>query len=161
MTKVKVQGVYVDLPERYAEGHKINAAEAKALNTIMFTTIRNHNAEKAKELIEKAGGDLDKAAPEVTKLVTDYAKDFEFTLSTARSAGGKTADPLEKECRKIARAAVTAAIKEKGLTIKQYKEENGEDSVEELVDKYADAEQIVAEAKRRLEERKSLAISLK
>lgn len=153
--QITIQGVVVEIAEPYAAGHPITEAEAKALNQVRAENIRNNRAKAVKELLDAANGDVAAVQAEVQKLVAEYEATYEFTLATA---GGSTArlDPLTKECRSIARNFITGKIKAAGMSLKDYKEKNGEDAIENKVIELSEHPKIVEAAKRALREREKL-----
>lgn len=156
MTKqITIQGVTVELSEPYAAGHAITEAEAKALNQVRAENIRNNRAKAVKELLDAKGGDVNAVQAEVQAMIAAYEAEYEFTMA---AAGGSTTrvDPLTKECRAIARNYITGKIRESGMTLKDYKEKNGEDAIENKVMELADHPKIVEAAKRTLKEREKL-----
>lgn len=157
--EITVQGVVVSVAQPYAPGHVITEAEARALNQVRAENIANNCRKAVIELIEGAGGkealtDEHKAA--IQKIVSEKDGAYEFTLASV-GGGREPVDPLEKECRKVARDFLTAKLKEKGLTQKKYNEANGEDAFDSKVIELASHEQIVKLAKKNLAAREQLA----
>jgi len=150
---ITVQKVLVEVSQPYAEGHTITAAEAAALNQVRAENLRNNTAPKIKELVQKHG-DAEKAQKEAQKLVSEYDKTYEFSLS---SGGGRSSmDPLEREARTIAKAYITAKIKEQGMTQKEYKEQKGDDAITKRVDELWQHEKVIELARKRLAEKEEL-----
>lgn len=152
MKEITVQGVTVNVSTPYAEGHKITEAEAKSLNQTRAENIANNRRKQIKEMVEAAGGDTESVQADAQKLISEYDAEYVFTLASV-SGGRQPVDPLTKECRKIARAAITGKIKEAGMTQKEYLEKNGEDAINQLVAQYESNEAIVKAAKKALAER--------
>lgn len=153
MTKtITTQGISVEVLEPYAEGHACTAAEAKALNQVRAENVRNNTRKQTMEVIEANGGDLEKSAAEVQKIISEYDSGYEFTMASV--GGGVTRlDPLTKECRAIARDYIAGKIKEAGMTQKEYLEKNGENAIKDKIIELADNEQVVKLAKKNLAER--------
>ena len=156
MTKtVTIQGVMIDLEPPYTEGHTVNEAEAKALNTQWAENIANNNRAAIKKMLETDGATAESVQKEAQKMVSKYAGEYEFTLA---SAGGRARlDPLEKECIALAKELVAGALKEQGLTQKAYREKNGDEALATKVAEVAEMPQVIEAAKQRLAERAKLA----
>lgn len=142
-----IAGVTVTVSTPYAEGHTVNAAEAKTLNQTRCENISNAMRTKIKEALE-AGADQSA----IQEMVSKY--DAEYTFSLASAGGGRRAvDPLEREALAIARAEVTRLIKEQGLKVKDVDKE----VVEQNVAAFAEHPDVIALAKKRLKEKEKLA----
>lgn len=150
--EVAIGGVVATIGQPYAEGHTINAAEAKALNQTRAENISNAMRKKVKELASEDGTFTEAAAAEARKMIQDYDASYEFSLTAARG-GRRTVDPLEKECISIARAAISAELKRQGIKVKDVPKE----TLEENIERYKDHPEIVKLAKKRLKEREGLA----
>ena len=157
--EITVQGIVVSVGQPYAPGHVITEAEARALNQVRAENIANNCRKQVLEIIEKAGGKealTDEHKTQVQAIVTEKDAAYQFTLASV-GGGREPVDPLTKECRAVARAFLTAKLKEKGLTQKKYNEANGEEAFESKVIELADHEQIVKVAKKNLAARENLA----
>lgn len=152
--EITIQGVVVAVSAPYAEGHQITAAEAKALNQVRAENIRNNMAKKVKKAAE-GGAD----AKAIQALVDQYDAEYEFTLASV-GGGGKTLDPLTKEARSIARAYISKLLKEQGITQKAYKEQHGEDSIEQKIAELSENEQIIKLAKENLKKREAVTVDV-
>ena len=163
--EVQIGGVLVTVSTPYAEGHTCTEAEAKALNQTRTENISNALRKKIQELGEARENDegktvyvySDEALAQIEKMVAEYDAEYVFTMASA-GGGRRAIDPLEKECIAIARQAVTAELKKKGVKIKDLPD----GKMDEFIEQYKDHEKIVALAKKRLKEREALssAISL-
>lgn len=157
--EITVQGIVVSVNSPYAAGHTITEAEAKALNQVRAENIANNVRKAIQEIIDAAGGkealtDEHKAAAQA--LVTEKDASYEFTLASV-GGGREPVDPLTKECRAVAKAFLSAKLKEKGLTQKSYAEQHGEDAFMARVVELADHPEIVKVAKKNLATREGLA----
>lgn len=92
-----------DIPLRYGEGHTVNAAEANVLNQIMRENIGNNWRDKVKATI--AGEKDALSESELRAKIDEYVSGYQFNMAGA-GAGRETLTPLERECRKLAKAAV-------------------------------------------------------
>lgn len=158
--EVQIGGVLVSVSLPYAEGHVCTAAEAKALNQTRTENISNALRKKIQDLgtaVENAEGKTvfefdENALAQAATLVAEYDAEYVFTL--ASSGGSRRAvDPLEKECMAIARQAIVAELKSKGVKVKDLPD----GKMDEFIEQYKDNEKIVALAKKRLKEREGLA----
>ena len=157
MTKqITIQGVLIEVAEPYAEGQTITEAEAKALNQVRAENIRNNRAKAVKELLDAANGDVSAVAAQAQALVAEYESTYTFSMATAGGATAKV-DPLTKECRSLARTWISNKLREKGITLKAYKEANGEDAVENKVMELAEHPAIIEAAKKALKARANMA----
>ena len=160
MTKeITVQGIVVSVSAPYVAGHVISEAEAKALNQVRAENVANNVRKAITEMIETAGGK--DAISEETKaaaqaLVAEKDAAYQFTMASV-GGGREPVDPLAKECRAVARAWLSAKLKEKGLTQKSYAEAHGEDAFAAKVAELADHPEIVKVAKKNLSTREGLA----
>jgi len=161
--EVQIANVLVEVSTPYAEGHICTEAEAKALNQTRVENISNALRKKIQELgtaAESAEGKTvytygEEALAAVAAMVANYDAEYVFTMA---SAGGssRTVDPLERECIAVARQAITAELKRKGVKIKDLPE----GKMDEFIEQYKDNPQIVKLAKKRLKEREELAAGI-
>lgn len=118
MHEITCAGITLSAPAPYAEGHTLTPNEAAVLNQTLAENLRNNFASKVKAA-QKAAIEAETEV-DVGALVTefgDYVASYEFGV---RRTGGTRApvDPVEKEALSIAIAKVKAALKAKGLAIK-------------------------------------------
>ena len=148
--QMSIMGVVVTVPQPYAAGHQITEAEAAALNQTLAENISNNRRKLVKEM-QEAGA----AEEKIVAMVEEYAATYEFTLASVGSSTTRM-DPLTREAYAIARDYLNALIKEQGMTVKAYKEAKGEDTYSEKLAAVAANEQIIAMARKRLDERKQI-----
>lgn len=152
-----INGVAYEISQPYAEGHTINAAEAKVLNQTRAENIGNNLRAKLKEMAE-AGSDQAALQEVVAELDSRYV----FTLSNAGSA--RVTDPYEREAIKIARELLKAKLAETGRKLGTPPEgvtaEEWEEKVEAEVERIAGADQVIKAARQRVDARKKQADSL-
>lgn len=141
----------VSLP--FEAGHTLTEGEAKALNQTRTENISNSLRKKLTDLL----GDepTAEAIAEAEAMVKELDASYEFTVANA-SGGRRVSDPLEKECRAVARAYITQQLKEAGKTVK----EMGKDWMDEKIELVASNEKIIGLAKKRIAERAKLAESV-
>lgn len=153
----------VSLP--YAEGHTVSAIEARVLNQTRSENISNGMRKKIEELRDVAGepdaegktsmiGYSAEALEKAAALVAEY--DASYTFASPSAGPRKTVDPLERMALTIARAHVTALIKQKGLKVKDVDAAK----IEENVEKFAVHPTILELARKRLAESNELALGL-
>jgi hypothetical protein len=111
---ITIQGAQFQVPMPFSEGHTLNAPEASAMNQLFAENIRNNFAgkmKKAEEAKETVPGqaELDK-----------YCEDYKFG---ARGISGPKLDPVEAEARRLAKTAITEALKAKGYKLKDVQDE--------------------------------------
>lgn len=140
-----IAGHDFQLSQPYAEGHTINAEEARALNQVRAENIGNNVRKKVAELLE--AGNIAEAEALVSKV------DAEYVFNAPRVGTGVKLSPLERECRKLARQAITAQLAAEGRKVKDV----DPDKLEAAIDTYSQAEEIVAEAKKILKSREKIA----
>lgn len=156
-----VPGLTVSTP--YVEGHTITEAEAKALNQTRAENVGNNVRASVKKLLDEAGNPDPVPADlkeQIQELVSERDAEYEFTL---QNVGGSTSrlSPVESEARKMGRERVNAAIKEKGMTVKAYREEKGDDKYEALIADVASRPAIIEAAKEAVAARQKLAETVK
>lgn len=140
---ILIDGEQFTITAPYVEGHQINAAEAKSLNQTRAENIGNNFRKQVKEAKEK-GESLDA----VRTALAEYDASYVFTL------GGVTrvaVDPVEREARKIALAAIKNKLAKEGRSIKDVDEAKLEAAVEKVMlqdDVIKLAKQRVAQAKK-------------
>jgi len=157
--EITIQGLSVEVNQPYEAGHQLSEAEAKALNQVRAENVGNNVRKAVKELANEDGSFTEEAAAEAQKLVSEKDATYEFTLASA-SAGRRVTDPLEIESRRIARDYVNGLIKDKGMTIKAYKDEKGEDKYDELVAQVMENPEVVKLAKKNLADKNKLATAI-
>ena len=139
----------------YQEGHVITAIEAKVLNQTRAENISNNFRKRVKAAQDGTPLKEGEAAPTMEQVAADLAKyDAEYTFAMP-SVGREPIDPLERECYRIAKQVVKDAIAAQGKKLKDYTDEQ----LEAAYDKAAQKEDIVKEAKRRLNAQKKNAES--
>tara|TARA_R110000851_G_scaffold17651_4_gene55808 strand:+ start:283 stop:864 length:582 start_codon:yes stop_codon:yes gene_type:complete len=179
MKEITIQTIAFEIAQPYATGHTCSEAEAKALNQTRSENIRNNTATLVKAALKEAGvtevtaedGEVsnaqnelsDDAMLELIDRVAEYDNDYEFTMASV-GAGRASRDPVEVEAMKIARASVTAGLKEAGHTVKSYTHDEAGELIESQRDKLnavianaAAQEAVIAEAKSIVASRVALA----
>lgn len=141
----------VSLP--FEPGHVLTEGEAKALNQTRTENISNSLRKKLTELL----GDepTPEAIAQAQAMVAELDGSYQFTVANA-SGGRRVTDPLEKECKVVARAYITQQLREAGKTAK----EMGKEWMDEKIEDVFSHEKIVALAKKRIAERAKLAESV-
>lgn len=134
----------------YQEGHVISAIEAKVLNQTRAENVGNNFRKRVKAAIDGTPLKEGEAVPTLAEIAAALAAyDVEYTFAMP-SIGREPIDPLDRECLKIAKQVVKDAIAAQGKKLKDYTEEQ----LEAAYDKAAQKDDIVKEAKRRLNAQK-------
>lgn len=161
MKNLTISGVNFDAPYKYAEGHVLTEAEARALNQTRFENLRNNFASKVKAAVEGVEGALSVDA--LPAAFAQFEAGYDFT--TPGSGGGVTRlDPVEKEALALAREAVKAHLAAKGKPYTAPKDATDEQKeaykaqIAAAVERVAAKDEVVAQAKKNVAARsKSLA----
>ncbi len=152
--QITIQGHSFNVPDRYSEGHVLTANEASALNQTFHENLRNNFASKVKEVKGEAEGLSAEQVIDLQSKLDAYAESYVFGV---RSASGPRApaDPVGKEAFSIARDAVRAAIRKKGLNPANFEAKQ----IAELATKALDSnlDRFTAMAKQRIAEREAIA----
>lgn len=148
---ITVQGLTVNAPAPYTEGHTINENEAKALNQVFAENLRNNFAAQIKKAKKEKGIDEspkvpvpDALASELVAKFTDYAQSYAF----AAKRQAVHVDPVTREARKIAKSLLDAHLAKNGVDKKNLAEGRYDELVAEVIAKYPD--KTTGEAKRRI-----------
>lgn len=121
--ELTIEGFVLSVPAPFTEGHVCTANEAGSLNQTLRENVRNNFAAKAKAAKEKGTSLAD-----LQKDLDAYVGEYEFGRHTG---GGARLDPVEREMRDIAEAAVLQSLTKKGIKRKDVSKEQ----LKELVDK--------------------------
>ncbi len=105
--KIIIAGGEFTIPQPFEAGHVCTEGEARALNQLLAENVRNNMAAKVK------------AGTVTADDVLTYAKDYEFSVASVPQA---KLDPVENECRKLARAAIKAELGKQGVKLEQVDE---------------------------------------
>lgn len=120
MKEITVAGIKLNIPQPYAEGHTINANEAKAINQLLVENVRNNFTNTVKKAIEEAGDETQLDIDSLQEQFLNYVEGYEFNVRRSGGGGGARLDPVEKLARDLARAHVRRAIKNKGLKVSDF-----------------------------------------
>lgn len=150
MEQITIAGHTFNVPVRYEEGHELTAGEASALNQTYHENLRNNFAKSVKESAEANGGSADLAALQAK--LDAYAAEYQFGVRTG--GGGGTRDPVMSEAMRIAKAKVGQLIKASGKNPRDYTNEAISGAAKALIERDGS---IMEEAKRRVEEQRSIA----
>lgn len=152
---LSIHGIQTFVPNPFAAGYVLNEAEAGVLFQTFRENISNGVRKKVAELQGEDKTFTEENAAKAKALIDEYASTYSF--SAARTRGpSKAIDPLAAEIASMAKATVTARIKEKGLKLAEYDKEK----FASLVAKASEHPDLVAAAKRRIEARKKASAGL-
>jgi hypothetical protein len=136
---ITVAGMIFAAPAPYTEGHTLTANEAAVLNQTLAENLRNNFASQVKKAVDAAAVEgaepVDEAA--LSEAFTTYVAGYEFGVRRTGSGGGRvTLDPIDREALKLAIEKVKAAIKAKGIVLKDVPNEVIRVKAEEVLAKY-------------------------
>lgn len=158
--EISINGLSFAVPQPYAEGHTISAAEAHTLNQTYAENIRNNGAAIIKKHLKT--GEVEKlealgheALAAVRSEVEKYAA--EYTFSGATRGPRAPVDPVAREATKIASEIVRTKLREKNVAVKDLPEGRFDAFVAALLEKQP---AIRDEAERRVAASKEVADSL-
>lgn len=153
-----INGLQFEISEPYAEGHTLNAIEARVLNQTRSENIGNNLRAKIKEMQE----DDTKSEQDIYDLVADLDSRYEFTA--AGVSASRKLDPVEKEAVKIARELLKQHLAASGrkLTVapEGYTEEEWDDKVAAEIERIAAEDAVVKAAKKNVEAKQKQAATL-
>lgn len=152
MEQITIAGHPFNVPVRYEEGHELTAGEASALNQTYHENLRNNFAKKVKEATD--GGSPDLAALQAE--LDAYANEYQFGVRTG--GGGAVRDPVMSEAMRIAKKQIGDLIRAKGGKVNDYEPAAITNAAKALLAR-PEGEQIMAVARARVEEQKTLAAS--
>lgn len=106
-----IGGVEVQVPQPYAEGHPLTAAEAAMMNQTFAENISNNMRAKA---VGEDGAVL--TAEAFQPLIDEYVAGYEPGVRQGGGGGGARAlTPIEVEVRNLATAKLKEILKQRGL----------------------------------------------
>lgn len=149
---LSIYGLAAEISAPFVEGHVMTAAEAKALNQTRTENISNNVRKAVGELKSEDGTFTAENAQKALAIIADADSKYVFTLANVGS-GRKVVDPVEREAMAIAKAGLTAKLKERGETVKGYDEKNGEGAFAAKVEEVAQREDVRKVAAKRVAER--------
>lgn len=108
------------IPQPYADGQTINAAEASMLNQTIAENFSNNLRKRIEEFVPEGAPEGTKprkaTAEEAQAIVDAYAGEYEPGVRRSGGGGGKASlSPVEVEMRNIATAKLKEVLKSKGL----------------------------------------------
>lgn len=125
---ITVNGTQFTCPAPYSAGHVIDDAEAGAFNQLFAENLRNNFARRMKAIEEHNKENPQDQKPQLGQADFDaYAAEYKFGGAGARRV---TVDPVEREARNLAEAAIRAALKANGTVLKTV--------TDEAMDRYID-----------------------
>lgn len=151
--EITVQGVTLEAPAPYAEGHTVTANEAAVLNQTLSENLRNNFSRRVKKVVEEAGGEDQVDLKALQKEFDAYIAEYEFGVR--RTGGGQPKlSPEEREARNIAKDTVKDGIKAKGYKITDVPASK----INELADSLVEKDSFyMEEAKRRIKAKQKAA----
>lgn len=150
---LKMFEVEFEVSAPYAEGHTINAAEAKTLNQTRKENISNNLRKELSELIGKGKERTEEALAKAKELVANLDAEYAFAERSG-SGGRRVFNALEKECRAIAKTQLAKALAAKGITLAQY----GKEAAEAKIEEWAANPKVIAAAERAIAARDKISL---
>lgn len=148
--EITIQGQDLTLEVPYAEGHVLTAAEASQLNQVFCENIGNNFRSKVKEMLE--GGST---ADDIQAAFDSYVENYEFGARRVSSGTRKSADPIEKEARALAKRALTEHFRKKDIDFSSLSVDEKDQALRVYLEKHG--ERIREIAARRVADAKAMA----
>ncbi len=146
MRNITIAGASFEISEPYVEGHVISAIEATRLNQLRGENIANNMRKGVKAAV--ASDNVD----EMRREIVEYDNVYVFT---AVSAGGRrTMDPVERECRAIARESIRKSLADESPPRKL--KDIDDEKLEAAIADISEREVVVKLAKKRVAEKQKL-----
>ena len=150
LREITIQGTDLQLEVPYAEGHVLTAAEASQLNQVFCENIGNNFRSKVKEMLE--GG----STPDDIQAAFDtYVEAYEFGSRRASTGTKRSADPIEKEARALAKRALTEFFKKKDIDYSSLSVDEKDQALRTYMEKHG--EKVREIAARRVADQKAMA----
>ena len=132
---VQIQGIEFTVPIVFEPGHVLSENDAHVLNQTLRENLRNNFASEVKDALEKAKTEGKQPDVEMLQInLDDYLEKYEFGIN--RGGGRASLDPVEREARDQALKAVKAALKKKGVPIKDVSKEKLDEYIDQALEKY-------------------------
>jgi hypothetical protein len=150
LREITIQGTELSLEVPYAEGHVLTATEASQLNQVFCENIGNNFRSKVKEMLE-AG----QSAEDIQAAFDAYVEVYEFGSRRVSSGTKRTADPIEKEARALAKRALTEFFRKKEIDFSSLSVDEKDQALRTYMEKHgAKVREIAA---RRVADQKAMA----
>jgi hypothetical protein len=125
MSEITIQGLKVPLEDKYAPGHQIDLGEARALNQLRRENLRNNFGPRVKAAVSAA-------VPE--EALQDMFKEYAQAYSFSTNPGERNAmSKLEYHQRALAKEALGAIMKRKGLSMDEMSPDHLEVAIATLI----------------------------
>ena len=140
-SEITIAGVTLSVPAPFSDGHVLRPNEAGVLNQTYAENIRNNFAAKVKaaqKVSEESGQPIDPASLQIE--LDTYIQSYDFGV---RRGGGTRVvlDPVTKEALRLASERVKAALKKRGLNLKEV----GNAKIKELAEQALEQHPILME----------------
>lgn len=152
-----IKGHTFQYPTPFKAGHALTENEASVLNQVLGENLRNNFASTVSEAIEAAKKDGKEA--DLASLQKDfdlYIAEYEFGV---RTGGGFVGDPVAREGREIAKTIAKELLKKAGHKLSDVPKETWDATIAKILAHPNYKDKIPAMAKKRVEEKNSLAAS--
>ena len=141
LREITIQGHDFEIEVPYEEGHVLTKAEANQLNQVYIENIGNNFRNRVKELLE-SGTDAGTIQTELDK----YADEYTFGARRGGTGGArKSADPVLKEMRALAKKALVDFFKKKNVNYADLSSDEKEQAIKTYFDRHGDKVRVIAE----------------
>ena len=147
MKNITIAGEVFEISEPYAEGHVISTIEATRLNQLRGENIANNMRKAVKSAVTANN------VAEIRREIVDYDAEYEFTAVVA--GGRRTMDPVERECRAIARDSIKKNLAEESPP-RKLKDIDPPEKLEAAIAEISERDVVVKLAKKRVAEKQKL-----
>lgn len=131
--EITIKEVTLKVIAPFAEGHQLTAEEANVLNQTLAENLRNNFAGVVTAAKEAAGSAEAVDVAALQDQLNEYMA--EYTFGHRRSAG-VAVNPVERIAINLAKNAVKAGLKKKGLDVKNYSAEQITQLAKDAVARY-------------------------
>lgn len=151
---ITIAGVGLKITPKFLAGHVLTENEALGLNSALIDNIRNNFAGTVKKLKGEDESVPPEKIPELQTALDTYVESYEFS---PRRTPKESLDPITKMAYSLAREAIKAALRQKGIDQKSLPEAWWDDNIPKVLESKPE---LMEEAKRRYAAQKAMASSL-
>lgn len=146
MKKLTIAGETFDVSTPYTDGQADpnGDMERKTLDQVRSENIGNNLRGTVKEMLSNNA-----SFNEIQAKISEYDTKYTFSMG----GGREPLDPLDRECRKVAREAIRDHLAADGRKLKDVEDA----ALEAAIDKVAAQDDVIAEAKKRIKAREKKA----
>lgn len=153
---LSISGVMLTMNDIYAAGHTLTPEEAYHLNQTRAENCRNGFAAKVKEVVKEGVTPTEDQIKALQSAFATFATEYKFTMG-----GGRTVDPLQRECNRLAGIVVDGELAKLGKSKSAYvKTPEGKAKYDANIAKIAALDATLKKAKANLNEAAKLGASV-